>query len=253
MPKQASTKQTTASSKSTLTMAITSLLELLWYVVTVPYASARRAFYVMEKRQVLPEIIKKVLEGALQECECDLKQAEAASTASTVVKSVVKIQAWWRDGRETRRRKQAGKILALCGVGSRLAKIFQEASLECNDLDETLQIATKAPVMKEVWESIGAVIQQPVYPCLSKVFLGDDDGIAPLGLLQAAAKAGRGKRAASPDGSTSAGSASECGEDSASEWMTEEAWRPPLGLGPPCRPPPGLELELPDPFEAQCF
>merc|ERR1719263_2188157 len=108
------------------------------------------------------------------------------------------------------------------------------------------------PLSRRRSELIDTMIQQPVHSCLSKVFLGDGDSIPPMGLFQAA-KSGSWKRAASPSGSTSAGSASESGDDSASEWMTEEAWRPPPGLGPPCRPPPGLELELPDPWEAQCF
>jgi len=305
-------------------IAVATMLELLWCVATTLYTSACQAFLVVEKRQVLPDIIKKkvlegelqdtdtssylnkmseatekrkvaaspnsgcqpsplpkkalagtvkskppvqpvnkdagqedvskepVLEGGINDRDGDLMQAEAASNTSPVIKAVVKIQVWWRDGCETRRHKQADRILGMCGVGSRLAKIFEEASSEWDELDEPMEMATETLVEKEESELIGEVIPQPVHSCLSKVFLGDGDSLPPMGLFQVA-KSGSWKRAASPSGSTSAGSASESGDDSASEWMTEEAWRPPPGLGPPFRPPPGLELELPDPWEAQCF
>jgi len=133
------------------------------------------------------------------------------TTASSTEKRIVTIQKWWKHG-YAQKRRAVSQVDAVCVVGSRLSNVFQSASL---DYDQDVARAKQ-------------LLLSPMK----------------------ASKTSR-RRAASPSGSTNAGSSGES-EDEAGDWMEKAAWytsSPELNPSPP----PGLDLpDLDDPWEVAC-
>jgi len=152
-----------------------------------------------------------VMIAALQNGRTALAQLMFQTSVSSAAKHVAKIQKWWKYGYESRRAKELIDVELVAEVGVRMSRVFQVASLEYSD-DES-----PAPMFKPIAKS----------------------------------KLSHGGRSMSPDGSTSAGTASDSDEDSVGEWMTVAAWRPPPGLSDPLCPPSRLAMpDLPYPWES---
>jgi hypothetical protein len=228
-------------------------------------------------RKALESTVEKIqvtmLHGAeLENSNGDGKDASASpdSTPAPHDLTASTIQKWWR---KRRHRNQTGKIMGLCKVGSRMAKIFREACLEDDEFDPLAapMVTKETDPTKECDKLSAARVNRSLGPRLANIFLVESLGYVEIDACMGArlakgmemdsfesdveevpsikaARSQRGKRAASPDGSTSAGTSSESEDENASEWMSEMAWRPPPGLPAPLHAPPGLEMELPDPW-----
>lgn len=123
-------------------------------------------------------------------------------------------------------------------LGTRLAKIFSDEI--CSDEEDLV------PETREVSSEYEQVSNKtPLGIRLAKIFQRESRACDTT--------FGSRRREASSDESTCAGSSSESEDESVSEWMTLEAWRPSLGGQDPLRPSPGLELELPDPWCSECW
>lgn len=265
---------------------------------------SRQAPTIMAKQTRQPSrLAKKALEGAIGEkvstrpipsktfekVERDavvrIQTPALAEPFPSSESAAAKIQAFWRNTLERRRQKrqiQCHKIIGMCSVGSRLAKIFEAEALECDDSQECLALgwtnaatyhsemgSRLAKIFKEETLEFGQaelpIGSEPVKTQgnsaesrSAKTFMTESseltefDRLSQIRLFQTP-KGGQGKRAASPDSSTSAGTTSESEDESASEWMTQEAWRPPPGLRPWLARAPGFKPEILDPWGNQVF
>merc|ERR1719198_2087688 len=127
---------------------------------------------------------------ALQHGRASLAKHLFETAASDTEKHVLAIQKWWKHGYANQLNEKDINLDAVLDVGSRMSNVFQSASL---DLDEEVSLS---------------LLFDPIKP----------------------PKKQASRRASSPDGSTSAGTLSDSDSDSADEWMTRAAWRPPPGL-----------------------